>query len=156
MSIAILVVVLPILRVMLTTRAFQAARKYQISHLLKPQREFEINLYFSNFTSFSTQILPPSLLHSIEYLVDNQAPFRLYYNLARKAQPSLIIRASRHSQHQVTHLVFVMLQSNVEEVNLDVVFHTCLVPRDQVSSTIHKDLVQLIPDESKLSRTVRP
>ena len=90
------------------------------------------------------------MLHSIEYLVNNEATFRLYYNFARQTQPSLRIRSSRHAQHQVAHLVFLTLQSKTDMVDLDLMFRSFMYQNGFITSAIHTDLIQLIPDESTL------
>ena len=134
--------------IVLTAAGENVAPKYQIPQLLKPQLGFEINLYFPNLVL--AQVLPPSLLLSVEYLVDNQAPFRLYYNFARQTQPSLIIRSSRHAKHQVTHLVFLTLQPTKSQVDLRLAFEACLYHNGFVSSAIHEDFIQVIADGSNL------
>ena len=139
-----------------TTELTQASSRevpysYQLSHLLKPQLSFDINLFFGDFISFSDQLLPPSLLRSIEYLVDNQTPFRLYYNSARQNESSLIIRSSKHAEHQVAHLVFVILSSKDDILDLLQVFRYCLYQNHYVSSTIFKDFLELIVDASNLN-----
>ena len=50
--------------------------------------------------------------------------FHLYYNLDRQMQPFHIKRSSKHAQHQVAHLVYFMLHSNVERLKLS--YSQCL------------------------------
>ena len=148
MSKSTVVILFLLFYVRIRVSAEGAKNSYQLSHLLKQQIRFEINLILPDFNLVSTRSLPSSLLRSMEYLGDNQAPFRLYYNSSQRIQPPPMIRCSRYAENQVAHLIFLMLQTKDEIVDLNEVFQSCVFHKGFASTAIHKDLIQLILDSN--------
>ena len=139
-----LLLILPLLSSLQNGQA--VPNQYGLTHLLKPQVGFEINLIIPDSFS-SAPFFPPPLLRSIEYLVDSQAPFRLYYNSSERPPP--LIRTSWYAENQVTHVVFLMPQSKQEAIDIHSVFSSCVSRTNGfIFSVIHKDLIQVGLDRS--------
>ena len=132
--------------------AVAAVDSYEMSHLLKPQLRFEINLVIPDNMWVSPSFLPPSLLQSIKYLVGKQVPFRLHYNSNQTRRPYISSRSYRYAENQVSHLVFVVLQSAEQELDLlDILLSCCTTENDFVAwGTIVNGHIQFIADESAL------
>ena len=152
MSASRLFVLLLLGSALIPSSAQKTPDSYQLSHLLKPQLRFEFNLIIPYFTNVTAHPLPPSLLRSMEYLEENQTPFRFYnYNSSHRIQPPPMIRTFRHLENQVAHLVFVMPQYHGEALDLQKVWISFMFRKGLASSAINKDLNQVIVDGTALT-----
>ena len=123
----------------------QTCLAHDLTHLLKPQLGFEINLIIPDSSFYLSPSIPPALTQSIEYLVAQQVPFRLIYNSNGKIKPPQPSRSSRHAENQVAHLVFVTVQPKQRVVDLHEAFESCLFGDAVVaSSTIPKHFIHVI------------
>ena len=125
---------------------------YDMRHLLNPQLGFEINLIAPETSLLPTSSLTPALSQSIYYLVTNQVPFRILYNLTRQMPARPPVRSSRYTKHQVVHLAFVVVQPNSKIVSLIKVVRSCISNYFELSSTIHQDFVQLVIDTTAVKQ----
>ena len=79
--------------------------KYEMSDLLKAQLRFEINLILPNSQFVSSHSLPPALMQSMEYLAENQIPFRLLYNINDDIRQPSPTRTARNTENRIRNLV---------------------------------------------------
>ena len=134
-----------------TPAAEVSTKLYDLSHLLKPQLDFEINLIVPDSSFFFAFSLPPALTQSMEYLAAKQVPFRLWYNLAQKLEPPSRTRSARHAWNRIANFVFFALQSKTQLVDLYEVVASCTFKSPFVlSSTVPRDFFHLIVDGSAM------
>ena len=125
---------------------------YDISSLLKPQRGLQINLRVPNYENAQLPSLSTAITGFVDFLAANEIPFRLFYNYSSSEHGSaqeLEFLPSRHVRNQIVWLVFVMLETMWEDVDLGGVVDSCSLGSDNGwSALIHKDWIQLIVDGS--------
>ena len=144
----------PIWLILICSAETTTVKAYDLSHLLKPQLGFEINLMVTGSSFHLTGCLPPALTQSMDYLMKHNVPFRLHYNSTGKWRVPEPVRSSRHAYNQVAHLVFVIVESRDHVLNLGEVFvHCTFAHAFQVSSTTPKDFIQVIADDSALQES---
>lgn len=133
------------------------SHSYDVSHLLKPQLRFEINLIVPDSVFDLSPSLPMSMLESIAFLAANQVPFRLLYNKTKNLPPYITTRSSRYVHNKVSHLVFVGIHSKDQSVILREVLNSCRFGTDLVvRRTIDKSFFQLILDETVVGGSWKP
>ena len=130
-----------------------STKLYDLSHLFKPQLDFEINLIVADTNFYSAvylEYLPLALTQSMDYVVSKQVPFRLYYNFTQEFHPPPRNRSARHAQNRIAYFVFFAVQSKTPEIDLNEVVESCLFSNFAGSSTVQKGFVHLIVDESAM------
>ena len=134
--------------------ATAANKIYDMSDLLKPQQDFEINLVVPNSLYVSPHSLPSALTQSMEYLMANQIPYRLLYNMKGKIRPPSPIRTARHADNRISNLVFVAFHGNTGRLDLFEAVFSCIFTSNLVfSSVVYKDITQLIVEFPGLRET---
>ena len=120
-----------------------------ISALLQPQRDLQINLRIPDYYYAKVPRISEALSHSVDFLVSHELPFRLFYNNSeRLLGPELALRPSRHVRNQLVWLVFVIVGSKSEILNTFQAVQGCSFGTELGwSALIHKDWVQLIVDD---------
>ena len=121
--------------------------EYKMSDLLRNQLDLQISLVIPEYyTKAFAQNPSTALDQAVEFLADEQVPFRLYFNRT-KAKPSPVVSpAIRYVKYQRVWLVIVVVLRKSEEVNLFQAVRACEVRG--ALPLLHKDLIQLVVDES--------
>ena len=125
-----------------------------LSDLLAPQLRLQITLRIPEDEHFMASELPALLNSAIDFLVSQQAPFRLFYNFTQGKPWSLVTRSPRFTQHLAVWLVFFSVQRKTEVLDLDKVLQSCsLGTKFGLSTAVHRDFIQLIVDDSAVAET---
>ena len=132
--------------------AYAAVRNaYGMSDLLEPQLDRHINLRIPDWSYSKVPKLSSALKQSIDFLVSRDTPLRLFYNftVSKRAAP-LVFTPSRNVPNQVVWLVFVIVQTKTEALNLWEAMNSCGFETGYgPSSIVHKDWIQLVTDEAE-------
>ena len=131
-------------------------KMHGISDLLQPQLDLQINLRIPDyFYGKVPKLSSAALTESIRFLVSQDVPFGLFYNFttSNRTAPLLVLTSPRHLKNQVVWPVFVILQHQTKDLDLEEVFHSCIFGMDFVaSSLVHKDWLQvMITDETDVT-----
>ena len=126
---------------------------YDISDLLEPQRDLQINLRIPNYHYAQVPRLSTAFTGSVDFLASHEVPFRLFYDYSKHGPAQTMeFTPSRHARNQIVWLVFVMLETMWEDVDLYGVVDSCSLGSNNAwSALIHKDWIQLIVDESGIT-----
>ena len=94
-------------------------KKYSMTDLLEPQKHLQINLRIPDYYYATVSKLSPALTASINFLMSQNTPFRLFYNFtASNQKPPLVFFPTRHVRNEVIWLVFVIIQEETEALDL--------------------------------------
>ena len=124
---------------------------YRMSDLLKPQLRLQLSLSIPEFYFDAFARNPsPALDQAVDVLLFEQVPFRLFLNKAKAKLEPLVSRSLRHNtENRVVWLVFVVVKSKSQGLDLHQVLRACnLGTARGLSSTVHKDLIQVVVDDS--------
>ena len=113
------------------------------------QRDLQLNIRIPDIYYAKVPRLSAALTGSIDFLVSNVIPFRLFYNYTKPKNAALAFKPSRHVQNQVVWLVFVIVEVKSEAISLSEVVRSCTLGMGiGLSFVVHKDWIQLVVDTS--------
>ena len=125
---------------------------FSLRDLLNPQLNLDITLRVPEYYYSKIATLPLALTVAMDFLITEQAPFRLFYNFT---QSKLLISPppTRYSRNEKLWLIFVALQNKSQVIQLRQVLSSCSLGYGSLLSVVHNDLVQLVVDESAASKS---
>ena len=136
--------------------AILSGKGYYLPDLLMPQRDMQINLRIPDYYYARVPRFPAALTLSIDLLVSNDIPFRLFLNLTNPKPTVMLFKPSRHLQNQVVWLVYVVVSNNPNPLNLlEAVQGSSLGTEIGWSYLIHKDWTQIIVDRSEADNSLQ-